>query len=88
MFIDCLEHCPGTRQKLKGAMAALREPNKLQRLSEAFTTSLPYHPEFIDQGTVFDAALLEPVSVVAPVQPDAVSLQASDYLHVYGGRAN
>jgi hypothetical protein len=75
---------PGTRQKLKGAMAPLREPNKLQRLGEAVVTSLlPYHPEFIDQGTVFDAALLEPVSVVAPVQPEAVSLQASDYLHLH-----
>src|SRR6266850_6332634 len=74
---------PGTRQKLKGAMAPLREPNKLQRLGEAVVTSLPYHPEFIDQGTVFDAALLEPVSVLAPVQPNAVSLQASDYLHLH-----
>jgi Bacterial conjugation TrbI-like protein len=74
---------PGTRQKLKGAMAPLREPNKLQRLGEAVVTSLPYHPEFIDQGTVFDAALLEPVSVVAPVQPDAVSMHASDYLHLH-----
>ena len=47
---------PGMRQKLKGAMAPLREPNKLQRLSEAVVTSLPYHPEYIDQGTVFDTA--------------------------------
>jgi hypothetical protein len=74
---------PGTRQKLKGAIAPLREPNKVQRLGEAVVTSLPYHPEFIDQGTVFDAALLEPVSVVAPVQSDATSLQASDYLHLH-----
>src|SRR6266851_1361842 len=42
----------GMRQKLKGAMAPLREPNKLQRLGEAVLTSLPYHPEYIDQGTV------------------------------------
>jgi hypothetical protein len=74
---------PGIGQKFKGAMAPLREPNKLQRLGEAVVTSLPYHPEFIDQHTVFDAALLEPVSVVAPVQSDAVSLQASDYLHLH-----
>src|SRR5260370_35966987 len=74
---------PGTRQKLKGAMAPLREPNKLQRLGEALATSLPYHPEFLDQGTVCDAALLGPVSVLAPVQPDAASLQGSDYLHLH-----
>src|SRR3981189_1404700 len=74
---------PGMRQKLKGAMAPLREPNKLQRLGEAVVTSLPYHPEYIDQGTVFDTALLAPVTVLAPVQPDTASLQASDYLHLH-----
>jgi hypothetical protein len=74
---------PGVRQKLKGAMAPLREPNKLQRLGEAVVTSLPYHPEFIDQGTVFDAALLEPLMLLAPVQPETASLQSSDYLHLH-----
>jgi Bacterial conjugation TrbI-like protein len=74
---------PGFRQKLKGAMAPLREPNKMQRLGEAVVTSLPYHPEYIDQGTVFDAALVAPVTVLAPVQPDATSPQASDYLHFH-----
>src|SRR5258705_13388695 len=70
---------PGIRQKLKGAAAPLREPHKLQRLGEAVVTSLPYHPEYIDQGTVFDTALLSPVTVLVPVQPDTVSRQASDY---------
>jgi hypothetical protein len=74
---------PGIRQKLKGATAPLREPNKLQRLGEAVVTSLPYHPEYIDQGTVFDTALLEPVTLLAPVQPDAASQQASDYVHLH-----
>jgi hypothetical protein len=74
---------PGVRQKLKGAMAPLREPNKLQRLRQAAVTSLPYHPEYIDQGTVFDTALLEPLTLLLPVQPNAVSLQASDYLHLH-----
>jgi len=73
---------PGMRQKLKGAMAPLREPNKLQRLGEAVVTSLPYHPEYLDQGTVFDTALLEPVTLLAPVQPATASLQSSDYLHL------
>src|SRR6267143_5630896 len=76
-------HRPGMRQKLKGAMAPLREPNKLQRLGEAVVTSLPYHPEYIDQGTVFDTALLAPVTVLVPVQPDTASPQASDYLHLH-----
>jgi len=73
---------PGIRQKLKGAAAPLREPNKLQRLGEAVVTSLPYHPEYIDQGTVFDNALLEAVTVPVAVQPNTVSQQASDYLHL------
>jgi hypothetical protein len=78
-FVERLRECCVWRYRLKtkGAMAPLREPNKLQRLSEAVVTSLPYHPEFIDQGTVFDAALLEPVSVLAPVQPDSVSRRTS-----------
>jgi hypothetical protein len=74
---------PGMRQKFKGAMAPLREPNKLQRLGQAVVTSLPYHPEYIDQGTVFDSALLEAVTVLAPVQAITASLQASDYLHLH-----
>ena len=75
---------PGVRQKLKGAMAPLREPNKLQRLGEAVVTSLPYHPEYIDQGTVFDTALLEPVTLLVPVQANTASPQiASDYLHLH-----
>jgi len=74
---------PGVRQKLKGAMAPLREPNKLQRLGEAVVTSLPYHPEYIDQGTVFDAALLTPVTVLASVQPNTEVPQASDFLRLH-----
>src|SRR5712672_1145046 len=49
---------PGVRKKIKDAAEPLREPNKLQRLREAAITSLPYHPEYLDQGTLFDAALL------------------------------
>jgi hypothetical protein len=74
---------PGMRQKLKGAIAPLREPNKLQRLGQAVVTSLPYHPEYIDQGTIFDAALLEPVTLLVAVQRDTASRQASDYLHLH-----
>jgi len=73
----------GMRQKLKGAMAPLTEPNKLQRLGEAVVTSLPYHPEYIDQGTVFDTALLAPVKLLAPVTPDTASLQSNDYVHLH-----
>jgi hypothetical protein len=73
---------PGIGKKLKGAVAPLREPNKLQRLGEAVVTRLPYHPEYIDQGTVFDTALLEPMTILVPVQPNTASPLASDYLHL------
>lgn len=62
---------PGVRQKMKDAAQPLREPNKLQRLGEAAITSLPYHPEYLDQGTIFDAALLDPIKTPMPVQPVA-----------------
>src|SRR3984957_17008386 len=62
---------PGVRQKLKDAAQSLREPNKIQRLGEAAITSLPYHPESLGQGTIFDAALLNPIKTPIPVQPVA-----------------
>src|ERR1700688_2925757 len=75
---------PGTFQKLKTSVTTpFREPHKLQRLGEAVVTSLPYHPEYIDQGTVFDTALLEAVTLLAPVQPDTPPLQSSDYLQLH-----
>ena len=76
---------PGAFKKLKGAATTpFREPHKLQRLGEAVVTSLPYHPNYIDQGTVFDAALLEPVSVSLSGEPNRVPAQlASDFLHLH-----
>jgi hypothetical protein len=62
---------PGVRQKIKDAAEPLRAPNKLQRLGEAAMTGLPYHPEYIDQGTIFDTDLLDPVTARTPVQPAA-----------------
>src|ERR1700676_2983080 len=52
---------PGIRQKMKDATKPLSEPYKLQRLSQAAVTSLPYHPEYLSQGTTFDATLLDAV---------------------------
>jgi len=43
---------------------------------------LALHPEFIDQGTVLTPPA-RPVSVLAPVQRDAASLQAIDYLQLH-----
>jgi hypothetical protein len=62
---------PGVRQKLSNAAEPFREPNKLPRLREAAIKSLPYHPEYLDQGTVFDTTLLDPITTPTPVQPVA-----------------
>jgi hypothetical protein len=79
------EQRPSTFQKLKtAAVTPFREPNKMQRLGQAVVTSLPYHPEYIDQGTVFDTALLEPVSVPVSAEPNPAPAQlASEYLHLH-----
>ncbi len=62
---------PGVREMVNDAAEPLREPNKLQRLREAAVTSLPYHPEYLDQGTIFDAVLLDPIATPMPVQSQA-----------------
>jgi len=75
---------PGVRKKLKKATEPMREPNKGQRLREAVITGLPYHPEYLHQGTIFDATLLDPITTLALVQPaQDVNLPAVDaYLRV------
>ena len=73
----------GVRQKIKDAAKPLTEPNKLQRLSQAAVTSLPYHPEYLSQGTIFDATLLDSVGTPSPVdQGEAHSLLSDSYLHI------
>ncbi len=74
---------PGVRQKLKDAAKPLREPNKLQRLRQAAITSLPYHPEYLDQGTIFDATVLDPIQAPAPLETAEIHPPLGDnYLHL------
>jgi hypothetical protein len=74
---------PGVRQKMKDAAKPLTEPNKLQRLSQAAVTSLPYHPEYLSQGTIFDATLLDPVETPSLVdQAETHSPLDDGYLHI------
>ncbi len=74
---------PGVRQKMKDAAKPLSEPNKLQRLSQAAVTSLPYHPEYLSQGTIFDATLLDAVETPPSVdQAETHSPPDDGYLHV------
>jgi type IV secretory pathway VirB10-like protein len=74
---------PGVREKIKEAAKPLSEPNKMQRLSQAAVTSLPYHPEYLSQGTIFDATLLETVEAPSTVdQAETHSPLDDGYLHV------
>jgi hypothetical protein len=74
---------PGIRQKMKDAAKPLREPNKLQRLRQAAITSLPYHPEYLDQGTIFDATLLDPIRTPTALEPaENHSTLSDNYLHL------
>jgi hypothetical protein len=74
---------PGVRQKMKDAAKPLRDPNKVQRLRQAAITSLPYHPEYFDQGTIFDATLLDAIETPSPLdQAEAHSLVDDGYVHV------
>jgi hypothetical protein len=60
---------PGIREKIKGAAKPIRGPNKLRRLSQTVITSLPYHPEYLSQGAIFDTTLLDPITTPTPTQP-------------------
>jgi hypothetical protein len=75
---------PGVRQKLSNAAEPLREPNKLQRLRVGAIKSLPYHPEYLDQGTIFDTTLLDPIRTPTPVQPvaDVHTSSGDNYLRL------
>jgi hypothetical protein len=74
---------PGVRHKMKDATKPFFEPNKLQRLSQAAVTSLPYHPEYLSQGTIFDPTLLDAVGTPSPVdQAETHPLPSDSYLHI------
>jgi hypothetical protein len=75
---------PGIRQKMKDAAKPLSGPNKLQRFGESAVTRLPYHPEYLDGGTIFDATLLDPITTPMPAQPDEEAPRpfGDNYLHL------
>ncbi len=53
------------RQQVKGdwhtATEQLRSPNKFHRIERYAVGRLPYHPQYLDTGTAFDAELLKPL---------------------------
>ena len=73
---------PGVRGMVSDAVGPVRGPHKLQRLGEASMKSLPYHPEYLDQGTVFDAVLLDPIDAPMTAQPRVDPQTDEDYIRV------
>ena len=53
------------KQKVRDTFASiksLREPGQLHRLKDAAVQQLPYHPQDLAKGTVYDAELSSPIS--------------------------
>jgi len=53
------------KQKVRetlASMKSLREPGQLHRLKDAAVQQLPYHPQYLAKGTVYDAELSSPIS--------------------------
>ena len=50
------------KQQVSDALAAIKQPGKLARLRDAVVARLPFHPQYLAAGLVYDAALVSPVS--------------------------
>ena len=48
-------------RKAKQVASIARRPRKMQRLKQAVVAALPFHPQYLPQGTVYDAELLTPL---------------------------
>jgi type IV secretory pathway VirB10-like protein len=62
------------KQKVRDGFASiksLREPGQMGRLKDAAVQQLPYHPQYLAKGTVYDAELSTPVSFGTAMPADA-----------------
>jgi hypothetical protein len=53
---------------VKDTVAAFKKPGKLAQLKQGLVMSLPYHPQYLDAGTVYTAVLQAPLSF-GPAEP-------------------
>jgi hypothetical protein len=51
------------KQKAKDALSAIGQPGRMQRLRDAAIRRLPYHPQFLTKGTVYNAELVSPLAL-------------------------
>jgi len=60
------------------AMAQLHAPGKMHRLQRFAVAQLPYHPQYMDSGTSFNADLQEPLNFgTEPLRPETLSVIGS-----------
>lgn len=55
-------------QKAKRTIAIVTGPGKAERVKNMLILALPYHPEFLRKGTVYNARLISPVDF-GPIEP-------------------
>ena len=62
------------KQKVSGIADMVRGPGKMERIEDFLITKLPYHPQWVRNGTRFDAELRDPLQFgEASLKPDALS---------------
>jgi hypothetical protein len=49
------------KQKAREAVSAITQPGRMARLKDAAIERLPYHPQFLNKGTIYQAELISPV---------------------------
>jgi hypothetical protein len=50
-----------TFEDARRTLTAIKRPGRLQRLKQALVGGLPYHPQYLSEGTVYTAELLAPL---------------------------
>jgi hypothetical protein len=62
------------KQHASDALAAIRQPGRMERAKDAMVARLPYHPQYLTKGLVYDVELTAPVDfgvvTPAPLAPE------------------
>jgi hypothetical protein len=62
------------KQHASDALAAIKQPGRMERAKDALVARLPYHPQYLTKGLVYDAELTAPVAfgvvTPAPLAPE------------------
>jgi hypothetical protein len=55
------EQIASARQRVTDALSAIRRPGRMARAKDAVMARLPYHPQYLAQGLVYDVELTSPL---------------------------